>query len=55
MNSLPKHVASTSLEEPLEWNNSYSIGDDIVGEVGKLKEQDGKISWSMAAARSRTC
>jgi dihydrofolate reductase len=42
MNSYPKYVASTSLEEPLEWNNSHLLGDDVAGEVRKLKEEDGK-------------
>jgi dihydrofolate reductase len=42
MNSYPKYVASTSLEEPLEWNNSHVLGDDVAGEVRKLKEEDGK-------------
>src|SRR4029450_8826448 len=42
MNSYPKYVASTSLEEPLEWNNSHLLGDDVPGDVRKLKEEDGK-------------
>jgi hypothetical protein len=42
MNGYPKYVASTSLEEPLEWNNSQLLGDDVAGEVRKLKEEDGK-------------
>jgi dihydrofolate reductase len=42
MNSYPKYVASTSLTEPLEWNNSHLLGDDVAGEVRKLKEEDGK-------------
>jgi dihydrofolate reductase len=42
MNSCPKYVASTSLAEPLEWNNSHLLGDDVAGEVRTLKEQEGK-------------
>jgi dihydrofolate reductase len=42
MNSFPKYVASTSLEEPLSWNNSHLLGDDVAGEVRKLKDQEGK-------------
>jgi dihydrofolate reductase len=42
MNSYPKYVVSTSLEEPLEWNNSHLLGDDVAGAVRKLKEEDGK-------------
>ena len=41
MNSMPKYVVSSTLEEPLEWNNSTLIQGDVVEEVGKLKEQDG--------------
>src|SRR4029453_13579084 len=42
MNSFPKYVVSTSLEEPLEWNNSHLLGDEVAGEVRKLKQEDGK-------------
>jgi dihydrofolate reductase len=41
MNSMPKYVVSSTLEEPLEWNNSTLIRGDVAGEVGKLKERDG--------------
>jgi dihydrofolate reductase len=43
MNSLPKHVVSTSLQKA-EWNNSHLISDatHVVEEVGKLKQQPGK-------------
>src|SRR5437899_10909250 len=37
-NSMPKFVVSTTLDKP-EWNNSTVISGDVVGEVGKLKEQ----------------
>jgi dihydrofolate reductase len=40
MNSLPKFVASTTLQEPLEWNSTLLTGD-VVGAVAKLKEQPG--------------
>jgi dihydrofolate reductase len=42
LNSLPKHVASTTLKEPLKWNNSVLIKGDLAEEVTKLKQQDGK-------------
>jgi dihydrofolate reductase len=42
MNSYPKYVASTSLEEPLEWNNSHLLGGDVAGAVRKLKQEEGK-------------
>jgi dihydrofolate reductase len=40
MNAMPKHVVSTTLHDP-EWNNTTVISADVVGEVGRLKEQDG--------------
>ena len=42
MNGYPKHVVSTTLKEPLEWNNSSLIQGDVAEEVAKLKQQDGK-------------
>ncbi|MBC7877869.1 MAG: dihydrofolate reductase family protein [Anaerolineales bacterium] len=41
MNSLSKHVASRTLKEPLTWNANLIKGD-VVKEVAKLKEQNGK-------------
>src|SRR3954453_8436455 len=41
MNSMPKYVVSSTLEDPLEWNNSTMIRGDVAEEVGKLKAQDG--------------
>jgi dihydrofolate reductase len=41
MNSMPKYVVSTTLEEPLEWNNSMLIRGDVAEEVSKLKQQPG--------------
>jgi dihydrofolate reductase len=41
-NSVRKYVVSETLEEPLDWNNSTLIKDDIVGEITNLKQQDGK-------------
>jgi dihydrofolate reductase len=40
MNSLPKFVASTTLQEPLEWNSTLLKGE-IVDAVAALKEQPG--------------
>jgi len=42
MNGYPKYVASTTLEELLEWNNSTLIEGDVTEEVSKLKRQPGK-------------
>jgi dihydrofolate reductase len=41
MNSCPKHVVSTTLQEPLEWNATLVKGD-VAEEVRKLKRQPGK-------------
>lgn len=42
INSMPKYVASTTLEESLEWRNSTLIEGDIVEEIAYLKQQPGK-------------
>ncbi len=42
MNGYPKHVVSTTLEEPLEWNNSTLIGGNVAEEISRLKQQPGK-------------
>lgn len=41
LNSVPKYVASRTLKEPLEWNNSHLLEGDVVDAVRKLKEEDG--------------
>jgi dihydrofolate reductase len=41
-NELPKYVVSTTLGEPLAWQNSILIRGDVAGELAKLKEQPGK-------------
>jgi dihydrofolate reductase len=42
INSVPKHVLSTSLEEPLEWQNSTLIKGNGGEEIAELKRQPGK-------------
>jgi dihydrofolate reductase len=42
MNNTPKYVVSTTLEEPLEWQNSTLIKENVAEEVAKLKQQPGK-------------
>jgi dihydrofolate reductase len=43
LNSLPKYVVSSTLEDPV-WNNSKVLRGDVVAEVSKLKrELDGEI------------
>jgi dihydrofolate reductase len=41
MNNFRKHVASTTLEEPLSWNNSTLLEGDAAEAVARLKEQLG--------------
>ena len=41
MNSLPKYVVSTSLEEA-EWNNSTIIDGNVAEEVAALKQKPGQ-------------
>ena len=43
MNSLPKYVVSSTLEDP-DWNNSTVVKGDVVDEVSTLKQElDGEI------------
>ncbi|MGA6947045.1 MAG: dihydrofolate reductase family protein, partial [Solirubrobacterales bacterium] len=43
LNSIPKYIVSSTLEDP-EWNNSTVIKGDVVDEVSKLKQElDGEI------------
>ena len=41
-NSMPKYVVSSTLEEPLEWNNSVLIQGNAAEEIAGLKRQPGK-------------
>jgi dihydrofolate reductase len=55
MNGLRKYVVSTTLQEPLEWNNASLINGDVAEEISRLKQQPGKditISGSGALVRS---
>jgi dihydrofolate reductase len=54
MNSTPKLVASTTLDEAA-WQNSTLIKGDLAAELARLKQQDGKninISGSATLIRS---
>jgi dihydrofolate reductase len=43
LNSMPKYVVSSTLEDP-EWSNSIVLKGDVVSEISKLKhELDGDI------------
>jgi dihydrofolate reductase len=41
LNALPKYVASTTLDEPLGWQNSRLLQGDIGAAVRALKAEDG--------------
>ena len=51
MNGYSKHVASRTLQEPLEWNNSTLIEGDVAEEVTGLEEQPGKDILVFGSAR----
>jgi dihydrofolate reductase len=43
LNSMPKYVVSSTLEDP-DWNNSTVLKGDVVNEVSKLKQEpNGEI------------
>ena len=41
LNTKPKYVASTTLTDPLDWQNSTVLGADLEKAIIELKEQDG--------------
>lgn len=42
LNGTPKHVASTTLQEPLAWPNSTLLRGDAVDAVADLREHSGR-------------
>ena len=55
MNGVQKYVVSTTLEEPLGWENSTLIQGDVAEEIAKLKESEGgdiAVSGSAELVRS---
>jgi dihydrofolate reductase len=42
INSVQKFVVSGTLEEPLEWNSSALIQDNVAEDISRLKRQPGK-------------
>jgi dihydrofolate reductase len=41
LNTKPKYVASTTLDEPLAWQNSSLLQGDVAESVAALKQEDG--------------
>jgi dihydrofolate reductase len=41
MNTMPKYVVSTTLENPI-WTNTHVIKTNVIEEIRKLKAQDGQ-------------
>jgi dihydrofolate reductase len=41
LNTKPKFVASTTLSDPLEWENSTVLQGDVAAAVSALKQEDG--------------
>jgi dihydrofolate reductase len=41
LNSKPKHVVSTTLTEPLDWQNSTLVEGDVANAVAALKRETG--------------
>jgi dihydrofolate reductase len=42
MNGTQKYVVATTLQEPLEWQNSTLIMGNLAEEISRLKQQPGK-------------
>ena len=54
LNSMPKYVVSSTLEDP-EWNNTTVLKGDLVTEVSKLKQElDGEIIVPASYQLART-
>jgi dihydrofolate reductase len=54
LNSLPKYVVSSTLEDP-RWTNSAVLTGDVVDQVSKLKEElDGEIVIYASGQLART-
>jgi dihydrofolate reductase len=54
LNSMPKYVVSSTLEDP-EWNNTTVLRGDVVSEVSKLKQGiDGEIHVPASYQLART-
>ena len=54
LNSMPKYVVSSTLQEP-DWSNSKILNGDVVTEISKLKQElDGEIVVPASCQLGRT-
>jgi dihydrofolate reductase len=53
MNAMKKYVASTTLKEPLEWENSMLLHGDVVEAARKLQEEPGRDLQVIGSGISR--
>jgi dihydrofolate reductase len=54
LNTKPKYVASRTLEDPLEWQNSSVLQGDVADGVTALKQEDGgdiNVIGSLSSSR----
>ena len=51
LNTKPKHVASTTLSDPLEWRNSTVLQGDLAEAVTALKQEDGGDVYVIGSAQ----
>jgi dihydrofolate reductase len=51
LNTRPKYVASTTLRDPLEWQNSTVLQGDLAEAVKALKEEDGNDVHVLGSTR----
>ena len=51
LNALPKFVASTTLKQPLTWQNSTLLDGDLAARVAALKSEDGKYLLAIGSTR----
>jgi len=51
LNTRPKYVASTTLAEPLTWQNSMLLKGDVSAAVAALKQKDGGNLLVMGSAK----
>jgi dihydrofolate reductase len=51
LNAKPKHVVSTTLQNPLDWRNSTVVDGDVAAGVAALKQEDGGDLHTIGSAK----